>query len=34
MDYTTHVIIANEKLIVKIKSGKELAHRIDHNKPK
>ena len=32
MDYTT--IIANENIIVKINSCKELAHRMDQSKPK
>ena len=34
MDYTTYVIIANENIIVKIKSCKELDHRMDHSKKK
>ena len=34
MDYNTEVIIATENIIMKINSCKELAHRMDHSKPK
>ena len=34
MDYNTLVIFPNEKIIVKINSCKELAHRMVHSKPK
>ena len=34
MDYNTLMIIASENTIIKINSCKELAHRMDHSKPK
>ena len=34
MDYNTYVIIATENIIMKINNWKEIAHRMNHSKPK